>query len=57
METEENTRRFHKQIDWIVNLVEKSKLPDEQKQKILEQVHKIKELYSSFHLSNHKNSN
>lgn len=43
-QAEENTRKFHEKLDWIMNIFEKSNASEEIKQKLREQITKIKEL-------------
>lgn len=45
-QAEENTRKFHEKLDWLLRICEKSNASEETKQKMREQITKIKELQS-----------
>lgn len=45
-QAEENTRKFHEKLDWLLRICEKSNASEDTKQKLREQIDKIKELPS-----------
>ena len=45
-QAEENTRKFHEKLDWIMNIFEKSNASEETMRKLKEQIASIKELSS-----------